>query len=164
MIEIPLRYTGQLFAMPMPFSGFDPAGAGFSACQKKSVRVIVMLIDDDEATAKTRFDLRSFYLSQDIEVIYFPITDFGVPDLVEMHRAGTSLLKALQQGKNAAVHCHAGIGRTGLFCAYLGWRVLALRPQEAITWIRQFIPHAIESNVQRDLLLGLEQDFDLLPQ
>ena len=41
------------------------------------------------------------------------------------------------------VHCHAGMGRTGLFLACLAQRALHMSPVEAIDWVRSYVPGAL---------------------
>ena len=48
------------------------------------------------------------------------------------------------QGNHLVVHCHAGIGRTGMFAACLAVHNLGCSSVEAISWVRQRIPGAIE--------------------
>jgi protein tyrosine phosphatase domain-containing protein 1 len=54
----------------------------------------------------------------------------------------------VEQGKNVAVHCHAGIGRTGIFLACMAQDYLGMSPDESISWIRQYIPGAVETLYQ----------------
>jgi len=51
------------------------------------------------------------------------------------------------------MHCSAGIGRTGLFLAYLAKQVLVLSGAEALAWVRYYIPRAVETPEQQRLLL-----------
>ena len=52
--------------------------------------------------------------------------------------------------------CSAGIGRTGLFMAYLAKRCLGLSGAEALQWVRHFIPRAVETPAQQRLVLDDE--------
>jgi protein-tyrosine phosphatase len=56
--------------------------------------------------------------SQSVHFISFPIPDRGVPVSTQ---AALSLLRniaeSLEEGKNVAVHCRQGIGRSGLIAA-----------------------------------------------
>lgn len=47
----------------------------------------------------------------------------------------------------------AGIGRTGLFIAYLAKRCLGLSGAEALQGVRRIIPRAVETPEQQRLLL-----------
>ena len=50
--------------------------------------------------------------------VSFPIEDMGVPDSVDDFAEITRrLFRQIESGVNTLVHCHAGIGRSGLFAA-----------------------------------------------
>ena len=53
----------------------------------------------------------------------------------------------------SSVVCSAGIGRTGLFTASLAKRYLGLSGAEALQWGRRFIPRAVETPEQQQLVL-----------
>ncbi|NLB72365.1 MAG: protein-tyrosine-phosphatase, partial [Chloroflexi bacterium] len=58
-------------------------------------------------------------------------------------------IDALKNGENTVIHCHAGIGRTGMFAAMLAHELLALDSQEAIAWVRTYVPYAIDTDNQK---------------
>jgi len=80
--------------------------------------VVISLLEDQEAAELELAHERDFAESQNVHFISFPIPDRGVPASVS---AALSLLKvvteALESGKNVAVHCRQGIGRSGLVAA-----------------------------------------------
>jgi protein-tyrosine phosphatase len=55
-----------------------------------------------------------------IEFRHFPIEDWGVPKAAEpMRELLSDLCSHLEQGRAVAIHCRAGIGRTGLVAGSL---------------------------------------------
>jgi protein-tyrosine phosphatase len=93
-----------------------------------------------------------------IQRVDFPIQDFSVPqDVAAFQAAVDGALQHAQQGRSIAVHCNAGMGRTGLFLAemaiqHFGWDV-----NETVDWLRQYIPYAVENEDQYQFLLDLHE-------
>lgn len=129
----------------MPFGAHDPQGDILRQYLAESIRVVVVLAGDQEIMACTGRDLRLEYKRQGMAVIHLPISDFSTPSLEALDCAILSALQAARSGKNLAVHCQAGLGRTGLFLACLAQRILGLSPTESILWVRDHIPGAIET-------------------
>ncbi len=79
---------------------------------------------------------------------YFPIPEFDVPEEVPaFHRLVERLLARLNCGQSLAVHCYAGVGRTGLLLACLLGRLQHLPGEEAIRRLRLLRP-ALETPEQ----------------
>ena len=76
---------------------------------------------------------------------YFPIPEFDIPeDAQAFHGLVERLLARLAAGQAVAVHCYAGVGRTGLLLACLLGRLEGLPGEEAIHRLRLLRP-AIET-------------------
>jgi len=90
-------------------------------------------------------------------VLHLPIPDFSVPTRDDLEQAVQHTIAYAQAGQHIAIHCSAGIGRTGLFMAYLAKRCLGLSGHEALQWVRRFIPHAVETPEQQRLVLHEEE-------
>jgi protein-tyrosine phosphatase len=88
-----------------------------------------------------------------LQVLYLPIPDFGVPTKDDLQQAAQRTIAYAHAGQHIVIHCSAGIGRTGLFTAYLAKRCLGLSGHEALQWIRRFIPGAVETPAQQRLVL-----------
>ena len=77
-------------------------------------------------------------------VLDCPIEDFGVPEvaaldpIIELYRSPAVL----------AVHCMAGVGRTGLVLSCLTGMELGLKDYDAIRTIRRLRPGSVESGSQ----------------
>lgn len=116
--------------------------------------MIVLLASAEECIHKAGRHLRTLYQHEGWQVLSLPIPDFGVPAKVDLERAIQRAIEQARAGQHIAVHCSAGIGRTGLFTASLAKHILGLSGAEAIAWIRHSIPGAVETWAQRQLVLS----------
>lgn len=153
--ELPLGMPGRVFRSRMPFTVSDPHGIIFERYQRAGVSVVVLLAEDDECIQRTGRNLQSFYHEQGLEVLHLPIPDFGIPDNDSLQKAVSDAINYLEQGKNLAVHCNAGIGRTGMFIACLVKKVMGKSGESAIQWVRQYIPAAVEIEDQKKMVLEI---------
>ena len=120
---------------------------------EEQITVIVLLARDEECLHKTGGHLRALYLKAGFQVLYLPIPDFGVPTQADLEQAVQHTIAYAQAGHHVVIHCSAGIGRTGLFTAYLAKRWLGLSGAEALQWVRRSIPRAVEAPEQQRLVL-----------
>jgi protein-tyrosine phosphatase len=152
--ELPFGLPGRIFRSPMPFGTYDPYGYALEEYHLEGVATIVMLATDDECMLKAGRNLRQIYAQQGYKVIYFPIEDFSIPpSLHELDRIINELLQCAGNKENIAIHCSAGIGRTGLFVACLATRALNCSTDEAMDWVRKYIPGAVETTEQEEFVL-----------
>jgi len=154
LTEFPFGYPGKIFRSPMPFGPYDRFSKIWPAYQQQNVSAVVVLVEPQEFVVRAGRDLPAFYRSVNIDVIHIPIQDFQVPkDLTVFMEAIDLVDTHAKNGKNIAVHCMAGIGRTGLFLACLAKNHLNLRGQEAIDWVRILIPGALENLIQEEFVI-----------
>jgi protein-tyrosine phosphatase len=152
LTELPFGFSGRIFRSPMPFGPYDLHGAVYDRFCEEQIGVIVLLASDEECLHKTGCNLRALYLKEGFQVLYLPIPDFSVPAKDDLEQAVQRTIAYAQAGHHIVVHCSAGLGRTGLFTAYLAKRYLGLTGHEALQWVRRFIPHAVETPEQQRLL------------
>jgi protein-tyrosine phosphatase len=116
---IPGPWPGRLGILPRPRGGdwlLDEVWSWRAA----GIDVVASLLTADEVT---EFDLKeeeALSRAKGVEFYSFPIPDRGVPgSRRELAELVDRLETALESGKNVAVHCRQGIGRSALVTASL---------------------------------------------
>ena len=80
--------------------------------------------------------------------VHLPVPDFTAPTEDQLTRGVRAIDRALADGQRVAVHCAAGLGRTGtLLACYLV--STGLEPMAAIEWIRAVRPGSVETAEQQ---------------
>ena len=128
---IPGRWGGRLAVVTRPRGG-DWLEDEASGWRRAGIDIVISLLEKDEAA---QFDLARETEAAEangVRFVSFPIPDRGVPASTS---AAISLMErivdALDDGKNVAVHCRQGIGRSGLIAA--GVLVISgIAPERAI--------------------------------
>ena len=153
LTELPFHLRGRVFRSVMPFGDFDPEGEALTEFKRENVSVIVLLAEEEEYLMRAGQDLKALYVKKGFDIIHLPIPDFSVPRKKDLKHAVDAALEKARSGLNIVIHCYAGIGRTGLFAACLAKRVFGLSGEEAIRWVRKYIPGAVEAREQRQMIL-----------
>ena len=125
------------------------AGLGISS--------VVSLIDADECRLIGVPSLAAQAVAAGLDWRDFPITDRAVPEpdqAAAFQQLLADLSVILDEGARLAIHCRAGLGRSGLLAAaLLVWRGVAA--DEAIAAIRRCRPGAIETEGQERYIRSL---------
>lgn len=120
--------TPDLFWIPGPWRGrlaisARPRGGDWledeaSGWRRAGIDMVVSLLETNEATQLDLLGEGKAVEKNGIRFFSFPIPDRGVPvstkDAVSVIN---NITHALETGKNVAVHCRQGIGRSGLIAA-----------------------------------------------
>lgn len=154
LTEIPFELPGKIYRSPMPFGPYDRLNQVWPLYLELHISQVVILVEKQEYLVRAQRDLPKFYASEGFGVVQCPIRDFNVPENPEdLEAAIEDILTKVHNGENIAVHCLAGIGRTGIFLACMAKRVRNLTGQEAIAWLRQLIPEALENPNQEQFVI-----------
>ena len=153
LTALPFGLPGRIFGSPMPFGLYDRHGEVYDQFREAQITVVVLLAAEDECLHRTGYNLRTLYLQEGWTVLYLPIPDFDVPPKDALAQAVLQTMTYAQAGHHVVVHCFAGLGRTGVFLACLAKQVLGLSGEAALQWIRRYIPSAVVTPEQHQLVL-----------
>lgn len=157
LIELPYGLAGTIYRSSLPFSPlFDSDGRLIAAYEAAGVDTVVILNTVEEMQRLIGFNLATHYKVLGYTVLHAPVPDFQAPSEGVFRPALESTLAAAQNGHTIAIHCHAGIGRTGTFTACLAKMVFGVTGDAAIAWVRKFIPEAVENEAQYQFVLDFE--------
>jgi len=153
LTELPFNLPGRIFRSQMPWSGiYDPEGDAYCEFKQSNISLVVLLAEEDECLEKAGRNLADLYRDDGLDVIHLPIPDYGVPRLEDLAAAVAATTEEASKGRNIVIHCSGGIGRTGTFLACLARYVLRLSGEEAVSWVRQYVPRAVETPEQYQLV------------
>lgn len=114
---IPGPWRGRLAIATRPRGG-DWLDDEANAWRQADIDVIVSLLENEEADHLELLAERRVAEDHALRFISFPIPDRGVPaSLQEAVSLIGGITGQLDAGKNVAVHCRQGIGRSGLIAA-----------------------------------------------
>lgn len=151
---IPFGLPGKIFRSPLPGGSFDHGLTTMDEMRAEKISKTVVLVEEFEWWQRANCDLPTLYQGHQIEMFHYPVVDFNVPeDLGSYLAAVQQVLAWAKSGENIAIHCFAGIGRTGTFLTAMAVDVFGWNPLEAVLWIRQFVPGAVENETQFNFVM-----------
>jgi protein-tyrosine phosphatase len=149
LVLLPYGLLGKIYRSPMPNADFDINKTTMSEFVQSNINTVVMLNSKAEAQIYAGNILIPAYENLDMNTIYFPIKDFDTPESqVGFIDILNSIIEIGEKGGNVAVHCFAGLGRTGTVLAILARKILGMNGPSAIDWVRNFVPNAIQTSTQ----------------
>lgn len=152
LTELPFGLLGRVFRSRMPFSRGIEADELFDQYKIEKIKLVVNLLPEGESMRNGIRNLKTTYAEAGMEMIGFPIEDYDVPEIKALSDTVDKVIAAGRYGKNLVVHCHAGIGRTGTFLACMAVRLFGFHGSQAVSWVRVYIPLAVESSFQMEFV------------
>jgi len=146
--------TGRLHLSPCPGTWDGPADAAavrrdLAVITDAGAGLLVTLVEAGELPLPLA-DWRAAVTAAGLAFLHLPIPDYGIPDAAfeaAWRRAG--LAARLGRGETLAIHCRAGLGRTGLVAARLVIEATGADAASAIARIRRdHAPEAVETASQ----------------
>lgn len=142
-LEVP-RLDGQLLLTPCPGTQQVPMPQALSQLQLAGAHALITLMTGDELAARDLAQLGQQVEARGMGWFHLPILDDEAPDAdfeLAWQQALPSLIALLRDGKQLAIHCRGGSGRTGLVAAAL-LMTLGQPQREAMAAIRARRPNA----------------------
>lgn len=107
--------AGSLYVMPKPSSQWLHEDVSYFT--NLGINLVVSHLEKAEEYELGLVNEAGTLESAGIEFLCFPVADRGLPELVSFRKFIESLYTQIVDGANVAVHCRAGIGRTGVTSA-----------------------------------------------
>jgi atypical dual specificity phosphatase len=113
----------------------------FTWLRQQGIEVLMSLTEDRPR--------RDWAEEANLLVFHEPMEDMEAPPLEQLERCVSAILKANAKKMGVAVHCGAGLGRTGVvLAAYLVAK--GMSAQNAVARVRRLRPGSIETDEQAE--------------
>jgi protein-tyrosine phosphatase len=147
-----------LTEIPIPDKSYNlyrtymPYNLEFLNFSKSNITDVFVLTQEDEFST----NLENNYKLHKINFHHYPIDDFEAPtDSSSFSDMCEQIHKIAQTKKRKVmIHCMGGNGRTGVVLACILKKYHKI--SNPVTYIRKFIPHAVESSEQLDFINSFE--------
>jgi len=158
LLDVPAGGRLILSAQPAKFGALDQAIAAY---RRSGARLVVTLLPDQELKSLGLQSLLDHCARHDLTWAHCPIDDFSPPGPAfeqQWNGVATTVTSLLDRGDGVALHCRAGLGRTGTVAALILIE-RGLSASDAIGLVRQTRPGSIETMAQEEYLRHFASHF-----
>jgi ADP-ribosylglycohydrolase/protein-tyrosine phosphatase len=146
--------NGALALAPCPGMNGRTVDADLAALRDWGATRLISLTPSDESAELSISGLAAAATGSRLAFHALPVPDFGVPTgdtLTVWGRLSPLVHRALERGERVAIHCRAGLGRSGTLAALI-LTERGIAPDEAIAHVRAARPGAVETQAQEGFI------------
>jgi atypical dual specificity phosphatase len=138
-------------AQPSGFTWIDKSRLAALACPESAEELAWLRTQGiDVLVSLTEDPLRRDWVNEaGLLVVHEPVEDMEAPRQEQLDRCTSAIARALEQTMGVAIHCTAGLGRTGVVLA-CHLVLQGLSAQNAIARVRRLRPGSVETEAQAD--------------
>ncbi|MBD3420212.1 MAG: hypothetical protein GF398_08870 [Chitinivibrionales bacterium] len=136
--QVPLDVKGKLFTSPMPFGAYDRGNRLLKIYKRKNIDHVFMLVTKEELKKKAKRNVKKSYVRNNMTYSQYAFKDFQAPSLPVLADLVAEARLRLQN-QNVVVHCHAGVGRTGVAVCCIVSALERVDAQRALDRVKQHV-------------------------
>jgi protein tyrosine phosphatase len=147
----------------MPYGPYDKFNEVINSYKRYKVRNVVVLVTEDELKKKVKRDIFAVYDKMAVHAIHFPFKDLLSPLFDDVCGLISEVVHILQS-ESLAVHCNAGVGRTGLIASCIVAAIDDLDGEAAMRHVKACMQTDLTDEQQRFVIKWAAEYWQNCPQ